>query len=173
MSSAYGPDHIHPFPLTAENGKQLKSGAYVLLDADLAECESTDLVGKLRQNGWDDRQPTLFLAECLLLYLDPTVKDRLLGYLARNAAPGSRLIAFEPVLGPSAFARTMRENVASTQLEIHAEVSEAALTQRFTRAGWAEVELRTAWSKYQEVPSSELNRYVQWLNLVDWNGMGN
>jgi methyltransferase (TIGR00027 family) len=55
--------------------------------ADLRE----DWVPLLRAAGFRDDQPSVWLAEGLLLYLTPAQNDRLLVHIGRMAAPGSRL----------------------------------------------------------------------------------
>jgi len=56
--------------------------------ADITEPGWIDL---LRAQGWNPGLPTCWLAEGLLVYLEPTARDHLLTTLARTSPPGSRL----------------------------------------------------------------------------------
>ncbi|RDH75974.1 class I SAM-dependent methyltransferase [Mycolicibacterium moriokaense] len=50
-----------------------------------------DWPAALRGGGFDDTQPTAWIAEGLLVYLPPDAQDRLFDDIARLSAPGSRL----------------------------------------------------------------------------------
>jgi len=66
------------------------SGGPALAPADFRD---DDVAGVLEASGHDAGQPTLFLCEGLLVYLDQPTCVRLLGALWARAAPGSELAA--------------------------------------------------------------------------------
>ena len=68
------------------------------LSIDLREDWPTEL----RRNGFDDRKPTAWAAEGLLIYLPPDAQDRLFDDIAALSAPGSRLATeYHPDAGKS------------------------------------------------------------------------
>jgi methyltransferase (TIGR00027 family) len=71
-------------------GEGAAGGAPLTLAA--ADFSSDDAGEVLARAGHDARQPTLFVCEGLLVYLDEDACRRLLTALAARAAPGSRLV---------------------------------------------------------------------------------
>jgi methyltransferase (TIGR00027 family) len=61
-----------------------------------------DWPAALRQNGFDENQPTAWIAEGLLVYLPPEAQDRLFDSITALSAPGSR-VATEHFPDPTAF----------------------------------------------------------------------
>ena len=61
-----------------------------------------DWPAALRRNGFDDSQPTAWIAEGLLVYLPPDAQDRLFDEITALSAPGSRLATeYHPDSGAS------------------------------------------------------------------------
>ena len=61
-----------------------------------------DWPAALRDNGFDDTQPTAWIAEGLLVYLPPDAQDRLFDQLTALSAPASRLATeYHPDAGAS------------------------------------------------------------------------
>ncbi len=61
-----------------------------------------DWPAALRRNGFDDTQPTAWIAEGLLVYLPPDAQDRLFDAITALSAPGSRLATeYHPDAGAS------------------------------------------------------------------------
>lgn len=61
-----------------------------------------DWPAALRHNGFDDTQPTAWIAEGLLVYLPPDAQDRLFDEITALSAPGSRLATeYHPDSGAS------------------------------------------------------------------------
>ena len=61
-----------------------------------------DWPAALRRNGFDDTQPTAWIAEGLLVYLPPDAQDRLFDDITALSAPGSRLATeYHPDAGAS------------------------------------------------------------------------
>jgi methyltransferase (TIGR00027 family) len=118
---------------------------------DYVACDLTrgDLVGALAAAGHAAGQPTLFVCEGLLLYLDPPVAEGLLHALHSCAAPGSRLglSAHELPVGARA---TVKLRTAAQRL-LPAAIREprrsfygpGELTALLERAGWRVVGRQT------------------------------
>jgi methyltransferase (TIGR00027 family) len=53
---------------------------------------TADWYGKLQKAGFDQRQPSVWLVEGLLMYIEDRVADRILAELTRASAPGSQLL---------------------------------------------------------------------------------
>jgi methyltransferase (TIGR00027 family) len=66
-----------------------------------------DWPAALRGNGFDDSEPTAWIAEGLLLYLPPDAQDRLFDTITALSAPGSRLATeYHPDSGAAMAARS-------------------------------------------------------------------
>jgi methyltransferase (TIGR00027 family) len=72
-----------------------------------------DWPAALRDNGFDDTQPTAWSAEGLLVYLPPEAQDRLFDNITELSAPGSRLATEYHPGGPAAL--TERTQVMTQQ----------------------------------------------------------
>jgi methyltransferase (TIGR00027 family) len=82
-------------PTQADKARRLRGMGTDLSGLTLvtADFRNSDVASVLAANGHDRRQPTLFLCEGLLIYLDQPALTSLLSGLAACAAPGSALAA--------------------------------------------------------------------------------
>lgn len=99
---------------------------YKLLASDLEEgIEET-----LFSHGFQ-KIPTLFIAECVLIYLDPAKADKLLSFI--SSCPQSSVVVFEQSNFTDTFGSKMLENVNSRGLEFKAARKYKTLDQLMAR----------------------------------------
>ena len=88
----------------------LHAANYHLVGADLRHV--SDLANKLKQAEVNFSLPTLFLAECVLVYVDSSATSLLLKYLAESF-PNSIFINYEQVNMRDKFGQVMLSNLRS------------------------------------------------------------
>ncbi|KAJ1990872.1 carboxy methyl transferase for protein phosphatase 2A, partial [Coemansia thaxteri] len=79
----------------ALGGSELHSSRYSLISGDLREFRS-QIVPKLVENGFDCSQPTLFLSECVLIYLDPQYSDEIIDWVT-EAVANAAILTYEQI----------------------------------------------------------------------------
>ena len=140
--------HISHFPFLAgspsvqhsQEGDLLWSTpALKLIGHDLrSPTESLD--HKLALVGFDKAKPTLFLAECVLIYMEAHESDCVIEWAARlavNPTVPHLLAIYEQVNGRDAFGRMMVENLASRGCPLRSiGDSTEAMSNRFSRLGF-------------------------------------
>ncbi|KAJ2778783.1 carboxy methyl transferase for protein phosphatase 2A, partial [Coemansia interrupta] len=64
----------------AAGGSELHSSGYCLMSGDLRRFRE-EVVPKMQEHGFDPEAPTLFVSECVLIYLDPEHLDNILDWI--------------------------------------------------------------------------------------------
>ncbi|KAJ2847998.1 carboxy methyl transferase for protein phosphatase 2A [Coemansia brasiliensis] len=121
----------------AKGGTELHSHDYTLISGDLREF-ATSVVPKLMARGFDCSQPTLFLSECVLIYLDPQHSDQILDWITDNMKHAG-ILTYEQILPHDRFGQMMIENLRARGLELrglHAYPTLQSTSQRFLDRGW-------------------------------------
>ncbi|KAL3896722.1 MAG: hypothetical protein SGCHY_003887 [Lobulomycetales sp.] len=88
---------------------------YSLLSGDLCSF-SQAILPKLLERGFDTSCPTIFLSECVLIYLDPAVSRHLIQWAAQCRT--SLFATFEQILPEDAFGRVMLENLGNRGISL-------------------------------------------------------
>ncbi|WIA20144.1 hypothetical protein OEZ85_005994 [Tetradesmus obliquus] len=120
---------------------ELAGPRYSLVGADLRHLEQ--LEAALHRAGFDARLPTLYLAECVLIYLEPGEAARLLAAAAARAAGGGGCAAvaiYEQTRPDDAFGATMIANLEARGCPLRSVGSvprPASQEARLAAAGWA------------------------------------
>ncbi|KAJ2809511.1 carboxy methyl transferase for protein phosphatase 2A [Coemansia guatemalensis] len=154
----------------AAGGTEIHSSTYNLLAGDLREFES-HVVPKLFARGLDCNKPTLFLSECVLIYLDSLQSDQILDWITRNIS-NAGILTYEQILPDDRFGRMMIENLRNRGLELrglHAYPTLQSTSQRFLTRGWhraAAIDLATYHEHF--VQKSELARLAKIEFLDEW-----
>lgn len=91
---------------------EIRGEKYCLLAQDLR----SDLLGSL-SSVTDSRWPSLFLAECVLVYMDPEDSDNVIRTISAQY-PNSALISYDPIQPNDPMGRTMIENLALRGIEL-------------------------------------------------------
>jgi tRNA wybutosine-synthesizing protein 4 len=100
------------FPPNADStGVGYQSERYKLIAADLREL--AELGEKLKRAGLNDSVPTLFLAECVLIYMSSKHSDAVLRWIAQDAVPCAftGVVVYEQTNPDDAFGRVMVDNL--------------------------------------------------------------
>ncbi|KAJ1982471.1 carboxy methyl transferase for protein phosphatase 2A [Dimargaris cristalligena] len=94
---------------TGRGGAELYSDQYTILAGDLRQFES-DIVPRLLETGLRSDVPTLFLSECVLIYLDPQFSDRLIASVSQQW-PSAFFVTYEQIQPHDAFGQMMTQNL--------------------------------------------------------------
>lgn len=93
-----------------ENGGQdLISDDYWLLSGDLYSFKTT-IMERLKLLGLDCQKPTLFLSECVLIYISSEMGNELIQEIS-SIFPISGFITYEQILPNDPFGQTMIQNL--------------------------------------------------------------
>ncbi|KAJ1731039.1 carboxy methyl transferase for protein phosphatase 2A, partial [Coemansia biformis] len=121
----------------AAGGTELISDSYSLVAGDLRFFESR-VAPKLIERGLDTSLPTLFVSECVLVYLDPAHSDSLIDWITRST-PNAAILTYEQIRPDDRFGQMMVANLRARGLELHGLHAYPTLdstTNRFLGRGW-------------------------------------
>jgi [phosphatase 2A protein]-leucine-carboxy methyltransferase len=144
-------------------GTGLTSAAYSLQPVDLRKPPS-DIFGPLLEAGMlCPSLPTLFLAECVFVYLSPSVSSSLINYFATTfSGNGCAGLVYEMFGLGSKFGRVMKDNLRTRGIELLGAEEATALdtqTHRFEQGGMKSskaLTLKTVRKEY--ITGAELKR---------------
>ncbi|KAJ2905747.1 carboxy methyl transferase for protein phosphatase 2A [Coemansia aciculifera] len=128
---------LPPDTTVTMGGSELHSSRYSLLSGDLREFQ-TQLVPKLLERGFDLSEPTLFLSECVLIYLDPQHSDQIIDWITQSV-PNAAILTYEQIRPDDRFGQMMIDNLRARLLELrglHAYPTLESTSQRFMSRGW-------------------------------------
>jgi len=141
--------------------------------ADITNLE--ELGNAFEASEMDPSKPTLFVAECVLAYLDPKASERLLEWCAQFAE-SSAFVAFDMINPEDSFGRMMLQNLASSGLRLPGMEgcpTVEAHRARMLQQGFTEVNVAPMLQVYDEFFSNEERARVskiEWLDEVEeWN----
>ncbi|KAG0367102.1 hypothetical protein BGZ54_004385, partial [Gamsiella multidivaricata] len=97
-------------------GTELYSEDYCLLSGDLREFVDI-IVPKLKAQGFDTSLPTLFLSECVLIYIQPHASDAIVDWVGKNL-DASLFVVYEQINPIDAFGAMMLRNLKARQIEL-------------------------------------------------------
>ncbi|KAA0153000.1 hypothetical protein FNF29_03520 [Cafeteria roenbergensis] len=97
------------------NGVSVTAAAYALCPCDIGDPAAVDAA--LTSAGIDRSLPTLFLSECVLIYLRPERSDGLLAWIS-GAFPAAAVAIYEQILPHDAFGAVMVRNLADRGLAL-------------------------------------------------------
>jgi len=147
-----------------------KEGTCFLIGHDLRE-DPGSLLESLSKNGLDRRLPTLFISECVQMYLPEPDSQRILQVLVESFQR-VYLCCYEPILGSDAFGKVMEKNL------IHAGVAgpnccmiqTRTLSQHLSKlkaAGFVQAVGCDMWSAYETVITPEQRRRADQCEFLD------
>ena len=118
------------------------------------------------------RLPTLFLSECVLIYLSATHSDAIIEWVAQHFATCS-FVSYEQINPHDAFGKVMVKNMQARGLTlqgIETYPTIDSLRARYTAAGWQAVVVADMKEAYDKVlPEPERKRYL--LRGPAWCGV--
>lgn len=136
----------------------LHSTRYHLVAADFVNL--TELEDKLTQSEVDYNCPTLVLAECVLVYVDPAKVGRMLGWMSEKFS-SLTFINYEQLNMEDRFGQVMLDNLMSRGCllaGVSACTDKKTQEERFISHGW---DSATCWNMnevYSLLPQSEVQR---------------
>ncbi|KAF9902734.1 hypothetical protein EC991_004585 [Linnemannia zychae] len=148
-------------------GVELYSKDYCLLSGDLREFTET-IVPKLKAQGFDTSLPTLFLSECVLIYIQPGDSDAIVDWVGTNM-DASLFVVYEQINPTDAFGAMMLRNLKARNIElpgIHAYPSLKSQEERFTSRGWQAAKAVNMNKLHESLCEQELRR-ISSLEIFD------
>lgn len=113
------------------------TNTYSLLSYDLRD-PMENLDSKLQVAGFQETLPTLFLSECVLIYLTRPESDRVISWIAKRESLAI-LGVYEPINGQDPFGKMMVENLSSRGTPLLSIVDSVKYQRdRFTSLGFSE-----------------------------------
>jgi tRNA wybutosine-synthesizing protein 4 len=158
-----------PISLAAQG--ELRSDRYRLIGADLRVIE--EVRNTIREAGLAGNVPTLFLAECALIFMEASASDALLRWVAIEAVPDAftALTIYEQTNPTDAFGRMMVENLnlrGCPLLGIHAYPTVESQRKRFVEvAGFGAVSIADMNDIYDNQLDKEEIKRVSKVELFD------
>lgn len=151
------------------------SRGYHLAIADVRDLEQCS--GALEDAGWDPSEPTLVLAECVLVYLPPSDSAALLSWFASRCTHVA-IVAYEQIGPHDAFGRMMLDNLRRRGCPLLGLVDcpdLAAQVARCEAAGWDRANADDLLTLYNRTLSPRERARVEGLERLDemeeWNLM--
>jgi len=144
----------------------LRSHSYQLIGADLRNIN--DLSTNLAKSGIQYEAPTLFIAECVLVYMEIVHSVDLLSWIAQTF-PNSVFINYEQVNMDDRFAEIMLSNLNHRGCSLAGVGQCQSLEkqrQRFTDTGWEGVVSKEMTSVFKDIPESEITR-INRIEMLD------
>lgn len=135
---------------------------------DLRQNSKT-LFDKLQQNDFDHQAPTLFIVECVQMYLPEESSRSLLQALA-EACTNSCLCSYEPALQSDPFGKIMQENLSKVAQRDSCLVRVRTLRQHLERlkaCGFVQATGCDMWSAYNSVVTAEQRRRANQSEFLD------
>ncbi|KAJ1738650.1 carboxy methyl transferase for protein phosphatase 2A [Coemansia sp. RSA 1250] len=154
--------------VVANGGTELHSHEYSLISGDLREF--ANVVPKLMARGFDCSQPTLFLSECVLIYLDPKHSDQIISWITENMKHAG-ILTYEQILPHDRFGQMMIENLRTRGLELrglHAYPTLQSTSQRFLDRGWHSAVAVDLATFHESLPENEQSRLAKIEFMDEW-----
>ncbi|XP_030630060.1 leucine carboxyl methyltransferase 1 [Chanos chanos] len=148
------------------DGHSLDSDRYCIIGADLRDLPN--LEDKLRKFQINPELPTLFLSECVLVYMTPEQSSKLVQWAA-DTFHTAMFINYEQVNMADRFGQVMIENLQRRQCNLAGvDVCQSLESQRerFLMTGWDGVNALDMMSIYSMLPQEDVARIEQ-LEFLD------
>ncbi|KAI9342625.1 S-adenosyl-L-methionine-dependent methyltransferase [Obelidium mucronatum] len=162
----------------AAGGSEIHGSDYSLISGDLRKWHE-EIVPKLVNAGYDSSIPTLFLAECVLVYMPPESIKTVVDWCAQGPTT-SIMINYEQINPDDAFGKMMLENLKLRNIYLPGLIAcptlEAHKT-RFHESGFTgATDAITMWDYYEHYLSTEEHARIAKLEIFDeleeWKLMG-
>jgi len=137
-------------PMSENQHSELHAGDYHLIGVDLRQME--EFRERIQSANLDYKLPTLFIAECVLIYMDDGQCTTLLKELS-SSFPAACFINYEQVNMADAFSQVMTKNLEQRGILLpgvaHCDSLESQ-KKEFLEAGWTSVDAWTMEEIYQK-----------------------
>ncbi|ROT80208.1 putative leucine carboxyl methyltransferase 1 isoform X1 [Penaeus vannamei] len=148
------------------NRNNLHAHTYKLTGVDLRNI--TEVEAKIKESDLDYSLPTLFLAECVLVYMSTSKSSQLLQWIAEKFK-SAFFINYEMVNLGDRFGEVMVSNLRSRGCDLAgAQACQSTETQRqrFLEVGWAGADSYDMINIWARLPPEEISRVMQ-IELLD------
>lgn len=148
-------------------GSGLASPSYTLLPTDLRNLQ--EMWTELKEHGFDPSLPTLFLSECVLIYLDVKESDAIIQHVAQECTAETMFLIYEQIRPNDAFGKTMLQNLRNRNIELKSlsrYPDPEALESRFFAMGYGTARAYDIHEAENLLPKDELSRISQ-LEMLD------
>uniref|UniRef100_A0A673J3M3 Leucine carboxyl methyltransferase 1 n=1 Tax=Sinocyclocheilus rhinocerous TaxID=307959 RepID=A0A673J3M3_9TELE len=147
------------------DGHSLDSDRYCIIGADLRDLPA--LEEKLKKFQINPELPTLFLSECVLVYMTSEQSSKLVNWVA-DTFPTTMFINYEQVNMNDRFGQIMIENLQRRQCNLAGvDVCQSLDSQeRFLSAGWESVNALDMMTVYSVLPREDVTR-IERLEFLD------
>ncbi|KAK3758952.1 hypothetical protein RRG08_015198 [Elysia crispata] len=145
---------------------ELHSAKYHLVYANIANIGQ--LESKLRASNIDRSLPTLFLSECVLVYIDVEGTDKLLKWIS-DSFPTALFLNYEQINMTDAFGQVMIENLKARDCVLSGAAACANVStqmNRFLNNGWSGGDCLDMSTVYKCLPQSDLQR-IERIEMLD------
>ena len=145
----------------------LKSDVYNFIKCDLRDISL--LTSLLGLTGIEQNVPTLFLAECVLIYMPVQSSTDIIKWVA-DYFSDSVFVNYEPFNMNDNFGKTMVNNLKSRQCWLvgkDACISLATEKDRFLCNGWSSVVCKDMWSVYNCLPDKRRIEVIEFLDETE------
>ncbi|XP_053496307.1 leucine carboxyl methyltransferase 1 [Ictalurus furcatus] len=148
------------------DGHNLDSDRYCIISADLRDLSG--LEEKLRKFNINTELPTLFVSECVLVYMTPEQSSKLVHWAAHTFHT-AMFINYEQVNMADRFGQIMIENLQRRQCNLAGvDVCQSLDSQkeRFLSTGWESVNALDMMAVYSLLPQEDVSR-IERLEFLD------
>ncbi|KAA0725286.1 Leucine carboxyl methyltransferase 1 [Triplophysa tibetana] len=147
-------------------GHNLDSDKFCVISADLRDLST--LEDKLKKFHINPELPTLFMSECVLVYITPEQSSKLVRWIA-DTFPTSMFINYEQVNMDDRFGQIMIENLQRRQCNLAGvDLCQSLDSQkeRFLSTGWESVNALDMMTVYSMLPQEDVAR-IERLEFLD------
>ncbi|CAB1338279.1 unnamed protein product [Coregonus sp. 'balchen'] len=148
------------------DGHSLDSDRYCIIGADLRDIPGLD--DKLKKFHLNPELPTLFLSECVLVYMTPDQSSKLVNW-ASDTFHTAMFVNYEQLNMMDRFGQVMIENLQRRQCNLAGvEVCQSLESQkeRFLKTGWENADALDMMTVYSVIPQDDVAR-IERLEFLD------
>ena len=147
------------------DSSQLHSKDYHLISGDLKDIPA--LKQLLTESGVDNKLPTLFILECVLVYIEPQSAQNLLNFICKDFRT-SLIIDYDPDNLNDRFGQVMKLNLKDRDCVLYGAHDSLSLKMK-TYSNFSYVVSKLLIDIYNDLPSSEKSRIekIEFLDEVD------
>jgi len=145
---------------------QLLSPLYNLVAADLRNVEN--LTNALHSANFDESSPTLFLSECVLIYLEPEESENIIKWA--GSLNEAMFVTYEQILPNDRFGQMMIKNLNSRHIELKGLRAHPDLPSQekvYVDSGWNDVVAKDMNKVYTEFLSPQERSKAARIEILD------
>ena len=155
-------------PSGVTGGPDAEAGGYRLLSCNLNSVEQLEKA--LASAGWSASEPTLVIAECVLVYLVPDASKAILDFFGRQCSGGCVFVGYEMIGPDDPFGRTMLDNLrrrGCPLLGLPAVPDCKAQESRSLSCGFTRAEAMDVLAYYEKVVGPKERQRVNKIEMLD------